>query len=95
MKKYNLIRTEIKRLSELQVIYKAQRKEKHLKGKRTMDPYQATISAELGKRSLMHLYIAYAKLKGVELPLPIHKEVDQGLVDGLVKKYYVAPEPIE
>lgn len=95
MKKYNIIRTEIKRLSELQVTYKAQRKEKHLKGKRTMDAYQATLSAQLGKHSLMHLYMAYAKLKGVELPLPVHKEVNQSLVDGLVKKYYVAPEPVE
>lgn len=95
MKKYIEIRKEIKKLSALQINNKAQRKEVKFEGTRTMKPWEAAYAVQLRRSTLMHLFRAYAILKGFELPKPIHKEVNQKLVDSLVAKYYVEPIPIE
>lgn len=87
MSKYNKIRTSIKELSAKQIELKAQRKTKTLAGKRTMEPWEAAYKVMLGRQKLMHLFRAYAKLKGFELPKPKHKMVDESLVKALVEKY--------
>lgn len=59
--KYNKIRTEIKKLSELQKVLKPQRKESY-KGPIT----PGTVSEN--KYELRHLFQVYAILKGIDRP---------------------------
>lgn len=92
--KYTNIRAKIKELSELQVLNKQQRKESY-KGERTMAPYDAAVSVESIRNELMHLFRAYAELKGFRLPLPTKKVVFQELVDRYIEMYYVAPVVID
>ena len=85
--KYQAIREEVKRLSDIQRELKPQRKTTHFKGIRTIDSDEATFSVLSNRQTLCHLYIAYAIIKGVERPLPKNKLVYQRLVDNFVAKY--------
>ena len=89
MGKYDKIREDIKKLSQQQVELKPQRKTVHLKVKRTSDPVWATNVVSMNKNDLMHLYHAYAKLKGFDLPKPTKKFLNENIVNKLVDKYQV------
>lgn len=87
--KYQAIREEIKRLSAAQVNLKPQRKTVYFTGTRALSPEQATMSVLDNRFLLRHLFIAYAKLRNVERPLPKNKPVDMGIVNGYLEKYAV------
>lgn len=89
MRKYEAIRTEIKKLSDLQKALKPQRKQSYkgeiIPGNFLQNRYE-----------LRHLFEAYAILKGVkrtEIKKPMFWGVllDQGKLDAMVEKY----RPIE
>ena len=68
--KYQAIREEIKRLSEGQRHLKLQRKTVTFKGVRTVDPDEATYTHSNNRFKLRHLYMSYARLRGIERPAP-------------------------
>ena len=85
MRKYEAIRTEIKKLSDLQRVLKPQRKQSY-KGEITPG------SIVHNKYELRHLFQAYAILKGVkrsEIKKPMFWGVllDQEKLDKMVEKY--------
>ena len=85
--KYQAIREEVKRLSNLQIGLKPQRKTTHFKGTRTISANEATLIVLRNRQALCHLYIAYAIIRGVDRPLPKNKLVFQRLVDRYVEQY--------
>lgn len=94
MKKFEKIRTEIKRLSQMQVELKPQRKTVNFTGERTIDAEQASYLVFDNKFKLRHLYHAYALLKGKELPKYKEKTL---FMESVAKKYAIdyAPEEVE
>lgn len=85
--RYNKIITEIKRLSTLQVEQKMQRKTVNLVGDRTMPSWEAAYNVMARKTQLMHLFIAYGRLRGFNLPKPKNKEINEGLVENFMEQY--------
>ena len=83
--KYQAIREEVKRLSDLQISLKPQRKTVHFHGKRTVA--DAAYEVDRNRYVLRHLFIAYAIIRKVERPLPVRKTVNKKLVDQFVLKY--------
>ena len=81
------IRIEVKRLSEEQIFLKNQRKTVNLIGERIMEPDVASYKVFQNKEILRHLFVAYATLKGKELPKCVNKEINKSLVDKLVLEY--------
>jgi hypothetical protein len=87
MKRFHKIIAEIKSLSNQQVGIKAQRKTVHLKVERSMPADQAACLAANNSYKLMHLFIAYAQLRGKEPQLPTKKGWDSVLVKNFVEHY--------
>ena len=85
--KYNNIVKEIKTLSQEQQSLKPQRKTKNFKGNRTVDSYTAVMKVYRNKYRLMHLYLAYARLTGIEIPYPKKKVYSTKLIDQIVEQY--------
>ena len=90
MRKFEKIRTEIKKLSDLQIVLKPQRKQS-FEGERISGDHCRN------KYELRHLFQAYAILKGVERP-EVRKPsnyngvvLDQKKVDQMVEEF----RPIE
>lgn len=74
MRKYEAIRTEIKKLSDEQRLYKPQRKESYIanspeKATAGLTTYRAVQLTISNKYELKHLFQAYAILKGKERPV--------------------------
>ena len=90
--KYKLIRDRIKVLSEKQKILKPQRKTIYFHGNRTMESYQANSLVISNKYELMHLYLAYAKIKDIDIPMPTKKEYSNSIIESFVQKYSVFQE---
>ena len=86
--KYQNIRKEIKKLSQTQTELKPQRKTINFKGTRFIESNKASYSVFRNKYRLMHLYLAYSKLKGKEVIYPTKKEYSKSLIDSLVKEFY-------
>lgn len=86
MRKFEKIRTAIKKLSDAQIALKPQRKESY-KGVRTSN--NPSWDREKNKYELRHLFQAYAILKGVERPKVTKKEMSESKVQELVKQYEV------
>jgi hypothetical protein len=86
MRKFETIRTEIKKLSEEQKLLKPQRKET-FKGKRTVDNPLRLI--DQNRYELRHLFQAYAILKGIERQPVTKKEMSESKVKALIEKYKV------
>lgn len=84
MRKFEAIRTEIKKLSDDQRIVKPQRKQ-NFEGKRTTNfPGSVVFS---NKYELRHLFQAYAILKGIERPKVTKKEISESKVQKIVEQY--------
>jgi hypothetical protein len=90
--KYSKIREEIKRLSQEQRDLKPQRKTVNFTGTRKVTAGDAAYSVMRNAVTLMHLFIAYAIIKGKEPIMPTKKEVFQSRIDGFVKTYSVQTE---
>lgn len=89
MKRFYKIIQEIKSLSSQQGVLKAQRKTVHLKVERSMSPSDASYLARTNSTKLMHLFIAYAQLRGKEPIFPKNIGWDAELVKKFVDKYQV------
>lgn len=89
MKRFHNIIEEIKDLSSQQGALKAQRKTVHLKVERSIPAEDATYLAKTNGTKLMHLFIAYAQLRGKEPQLPKNIGWDKDLVQKFVDKYHV------
>jgi DNA-binding phage protein len=87
MKKFELIRTEVKRVAEQQRPLKLQRKTKTFKGKREVEAPRAAWLVKDNKTYLMHLYHAYAKMRGIELEAPKKKGLSADMVRKLMEKF--------
>lgn len=85
--KYSKIREEIKRLSQEQVDYKPQRKTVNFSGNRTIPVWKANQLVMFNAYTLMHLFLAYAKIKGKDIEQPKHKIVNEDLVQTFVTRY--------
>ena len=86
MRKFEAIRTEIKKLSEEQKLLKPQRKQTFT-GKRTTE--NPVWSIDSNKYELRHLFQAYAILKGVERQPVTKKEMSESKIQKLVEKFKV------
>lgn len=95
------IKETIKVLSKEQIELRNQRKTVHLKGERTMPAFGysdntngykwipgATEKHRANRYNLRHLFIAYAKLRGKEIPKS-KKPVNEKLVNEFLEKYEV------
>lgn len=89
MKRLHKIIEEIKLLSSQQGALKAQRKTVHLKVERSMSAEDASCLARTNSNKLMHLFIAYAQLRGKEPIFPKNIGWDVELVKKFVEKYQV------
>lgn len=87
MRKFEKIRNRIKELSEQQRELKPQRKTVYFEGNRTVEPKDATNKVFDNQIELRHLFYAYAKMKGKDLPVIKHVIIHVGLVDKYVKEY--------
>ena len=94
MKKYEAIRQAIKQLADQQRKLKPQRKTKHFKGNRTVEPWKALYQHGINRDTLMHLHMAYRVLKGKEIIPPKYKEYSQNTIDNLVKEFEIVEEVI-
>ncbi len=86
------MKEEIKKLSQSQKDLKGQRKTVHFTGKRTMEPWEATIKVRNNKILLRHMYIVYGMLRGKDIDTiePNRKtEPNQRLIDRLMMEYSV------
>lgn len=86
-RKYHLIREAIAKLANQQIELKPQRKTVHFTGERTIDAGNAQYNVQQNKSVLMHLHIAYAQMRGKELPKPKRKLVLSELVKQYVKDF--------
>jgi hypothetical protein len=89
MRRFYKIIEEIKSLSGQQGALKAQRKTVHLKVERSISAEDASYLARTNSNKLMHLFIAYAQLRGKEPIFPKKIEWDVELVQKFVEKYQV------
>ena len=89
MKRLHKIIEEIKSLSSQQGALKAQRKTTYLKVERFMSADDASCLARTNSNKLMHLFIAYAQLRGKEPIFPKNIGWDAELVKKFVEKYQV------
>lgn len=94
MRKFEAIRNEIKKLSDLQREYKPQRKENYHTNKSAgVTPFGATNIVKENKYELRHLFQAYAILKGIDRPIVKKPSnfngniLDEGFVSTYVKKF--------
>lgn len=85
-----MIKDEIKRFAQEQVLYKPQRKTIRFKGERICSPEEAAAKVAYNRRHLRHLHIAYAILRGKEPVLPTKKPYYKFYVEQLIEKYTVA-----
>ena len=92
MKRFHKIITEIKTLSEQQSVLKNQRKTVHLKVERSMPAFEAAGRVKANSTRLMHLFIAYAKLKGKEPQLPKKVDWNKDVVNRFIDQF--KPEEI-
>lgn len=86
MRKFEAIRTEIKKLSEEQKSLKPQRKQS-FKGVRTSNYPMNDIANN--RYELRHLFQAYAILKGIERQPVTKKEMSESKIQKLVEKFKV------
>lgn len=88
--KIQQLKDEIKKLSIEQRYLKGQRKTVNLKGKRTVDPWEAVYRVQRNKLELRHMFIAYAKLRGKSLE-KIEKDsktpFNEHMVNKIIEKY--------
>lgn len=86
MKKFEAIRNEIKRLSNLQKEWKPLRKpERAILSNET--PLWYSNSVQENKYELRHLFQAYATLKGKDRPVVTKKYINESKIDKLIDKY--------
>jgi hypothetical protein len=89
MRRFHKIIEEIKLLSSQQGALKAQRKTVHLKIERSISAEDACYLARTNSTKLMHLFIAYAQLRGKEPIFPKNIGYDIELVKKFVEKFQV------
>ena len=94
MRKFEAIRNEIKKLSDLQREYKPQRKENYHTNKSAgVTPFGATNIVKENKYELRHLFQAYAILKGIDRPVVTKPSnyngllLDEKKVQDMVEKF--------
>lgn len=85
--KYQAIRQAIKELAFQQVELKPQRKTVNFKGVRKVPAYDAAIQHDRNRFKLRHMYMAYAKLRGIERPVPTKGIYYPSDVDAYVTKF--------
>jgi hypothetical protein len=89
MRRFNKIIEEIKSLSSQQGALKAQRKTVHLKVERSIPAGDACLLSRTNGTKLMHLFIAYAQLRGKEPIFPKNIGWDKELVQKFVDTFQV------
>ncbi|HEX8586040.1 MAG TPA: hypothetical protein VF680_16725 [Allosphingosinicella sp.] len=87
MRRFHKIVEEIKRLSKEQTELKPQRKTVYFTGNRTVDAYTASCVTVSNSERLMHLFIAYAILRGKEPQMPTKKTYHAKLVESFVETF--------
>jgi len=87
MRRFHKIITDIKALSSQQGTLKAQCKTVHLKVERSMPANEAAALRTSNSTKLMHLFIAYAQLRGKEPQLPTRTGWDKELVEKFMETY--------
>ena len=81
------IKQTIKVLSTQQTELKNQRKTVNLKGIRTIDPWQATLTHIVNRSTLRELYAAYSIIRNKPLQLPKKEVLNMANVAKLAELY--------
>ena len=82
------LKEDIKQLASRQKVVKQNRKTVNFRGTRELEPWDAAMTARRNKYELRHMYLAYDKARGRELPSDLNPEKYWlGYVDRILGKY--------
>ena len=90
------IKEDIKEMSTEQRLLKNQRKTVHIKGDRTMEPWEATYKHEINREKLRLMFAAYGLMKGKPFSVTENNHPEEGHplnefkneIDKIKEEYY-------